>query len=68
LYHGCRAATTGGEQTDVAYSDVAQVKGRGMGTGTKIAIIVGVAAVVIIVAGVISVKNADFFRGGIRVP
>jgi len=39
-----------------------------MGTGTKIAIIVGVAAVVVIVAGVISVKNADFFRGGIRVP
>jgi hypothetical protein len=57
-----------GKQSDVSYSEVAQVRGRGMSTGTKIALIVGVAAVVVIVAGVISVKNADFFRGGIRVP
>jgi len=57
-----------GKQTQVAYSDVAGVKGRGMSTAMKIGIVIGVAVVVIAVVGVISVKNTDYFRGGIRVP
>lgn len=54
-------------QTQLAYADVASVKGRGMSTGMKIAIVVGVAVVVVAVVGVISVKNGDYFRGGITV-
>lgn len=56
------------KQTQVAYSDVAGVKGRGMSTAMKIGIVVVVAVVVVAVVGVIAVKNADYFSGGIRVP
>ena len=43
---------------DVNYSDVAKLKGQGLGAGKKIGIIVAVAAVVVGIVGYISVRNA----------
>src|SRR5512132_1975243 len=54
-----------GKKIQLAYSEVAEVKGRGMGTFTKIGIVVGVAAVVVAVAVAVAIKNFDPFKGGI---
>jgi sRNA-binding regulator protein Hfq len=54
-----------GKKVQLAYSEVAEVKGRGMGTFTKIGIVVGIAAVVVLVAVAVAIKNFDPFKGGI---
>jgi sRNA-binding regulator protein Hfq len=54
-----------GKKVQLAYSEVAEVKGRGMGTFTKIGIVVGIAAVVVAVAVAVAIKNFDPFKGGI---
>ena len=54
-----------GKKIELAYGEVAEVKGRGMGTLTKVGIVVGVAVVVLAVAVVVALKNFDPFRGGI---
>ncbi len=54
-----------GKKIQLAYSEVAEVKGRGMGTFTKIGIVVGVAAVVVAIAVAVAIKNFDPFKGGI---
>jgi hypothetical protein len=45
-----------GAKTTVAYSDVQQVKGKGLSTGWKIAIVVGIA---IVVVGIVIAAAAD---------
>ena len=57
-----------GTQTEIAYSDVAKVKGKGLSKWTKIAIVTGVAVTVVAVIGVISFKNFDPFEHGILFP
>jgi len=55
-----------GQQRTMAYADVERVKGRGgLSTGAKIGIIVGIAATVVVVAGLISFHNFDPFRNGV---
>ena len=49
----------------LAYADIERVKGRGLSTGAKIGIIVGVAAVVVVVIGIVSFKHFDPFENGI---
>ena len=49
----------------LAYADVERVKGRGLSTGAKIGIIVGVAAVVVVVIGLVSFHHLDPFENGI---
>jgi small nuclear ribonucleoprotein (snRNP)-like protein len=53
---------------ELSYSDVAKIKGQGLGKGAKIGIIVVIAVVAVGVAAYVSIRNTDFFRGGIRVP
>ena len=53
------------QKIDVSYSDVRKVKGQGLGTGAKIGLIVGAAAVVLAVVVVVAIKNFDPFEGGI---
>ncbi|MGH9970861.1 MAG: hypothetical protein ACREBG_24135 [Pyrinomonadaceae bacterium] len=55
-----------GKQIEVAYSDVAAVKGRSLSTGLKIGIILAVAVVALAVIGIAAVKSIDPFGGGIR--
>jgi len=58
-----------GRKVDMSYSAVDKLKGRGgLSTGAKIGIAVGVVVVVAAVVVLVSLKNTDFFRGGIRVP
>jgi hypothetical protein len=55
-----------GSETDIAYSDVAKVKGRGgLSKGAKFGIIAAVVGGAVIVAGIISVKNIDPFKNGV---
>lgn len=56
-----------GKQTDVAYSDVTKVKGRGMSTGLKIGIIGGALVVTLAILVIIAMRDFDPFRGGITV-
>ena len=56
------------KQIQISYSEVATVKGRGLSTGAKIGIIAGIAAAALAIAVVVSLKNFDPFKGGIRVP
>jgi hypothetical protein len=57
-----------GNKLELSYSDVARIKGQGLGKGAKIGIIVVIAVVAVGVAAYVSIRNTDFFRGGIRVP
>lgn len=58
-----------GQKIELAYSEVDEVKGRGgLSTGAKIGIIAGVAVVVAAVVVYVGIRNADYFRGGIRIP
>ena len=57
-----------GKQTEIAYSEVAKLKGKGLSKWAKIAIVTGVAIAVVAVIGVIAVKNIDPFEHGILVP
>jgi len=52
-----------GKQTEIAYRDVARLKGKGLSKWAKIAIVTGVAVTVVAVIGVIAVKNIDVFDG-----
>ncbi len=53
------------QKIELSYGDVRKVKGQGLGTGAKIGLIVGAAAVVLAVVVVVAVKNFDPFEGGI---
>ena len=57
-----------GKKIELVYSDVAEVKGRGMSTLTKVGIVAGVAVVVLAVAVVVALKNFDPFSNGGIVP
>ena len=57
-----------GKKIELVYSDVAEVKGRGMSTFTKVGIVAGVAVVVLAVAVVVALKNFDPFSNGGIVP
>ena len=57
-----------GKKVELVYSEVAEVKGRGMSTFTKVGIIAGVAVVVLAVAVVVALKNFDPFSNGGIVP
>jgi sRNA-binding regulator protein Hfq len=57
-----------GKKIEPVYSEVAEVKGRGMSTLTKIGIVVGVAVAVVAVAVVVALKNFDPFSNGGIVP
>lgn len=48
-----------GKQTELAYSDVAKVKGRGMSTGLKIGIIAGAALATVAVLVIIALRDFD---------
>jgi len=56
------------QRTELVYGDVAKVKGQGLGKGAKIAIVVASAVVVLGVVVYFGIRNADYFRGGIRIP
>jgi hypothetical protein len=56
------------QTTELAYGDVARVKGQGLGKGAKIAIVVASAVVVLGVVVYLGITNTDYFRGGIRIP
>ena len=56
------------QRTELVYGDVAKVKGQGLGKGAKIAIVVVSAVVVLGVVVYLGIRNADYFRGGIRIP
>jgi hypothetical protein len=53
------------QRIELSYNDVAKVKGQGLGTGAKIGLVVGAAAVVLAVVVVVAIKNFDPFEGGI---
>jgi len=53
------------QKIELSYTDVSKVKGQGLGTGAKIGLIVGAAAVVLAVVVVVAIKNFDPFEGGI---
>jgi sRNA-binding regulator protein Hfq len=53
------------QKIELSYTDVSKVKGQGLGTGAKIGLIVGAAAVVLAVVVVVALKNFDPFEGGI---
>ena len=58
-----------GRKVDMSYGTVDKLEGRGgLSTGAKIGIIAGVVVVVAAVVVVVSLKNTDYFRGGIRIP
>lgn len=56
-----------GKQTELAYSDVAKVKGRGMSTGLKLGIIGGAVVVTLAILVIIAMRDFDPFRGGIAI-
>jgi hypothetical protein len=49
-----------GEGTTIAYSEISEVKGKGMSRASKIGIVVGVVAAGIAVAAAVGASNADF--------
>jgi sRNA-binding regulator protein Hfq len=53
------------QKIELSYTDVSKVKGQGLGTGAKIGLILGAAAVVLAVVVVVAIKNFDPFEGGI---
>jgi sRNA-binding regulator protein Hfq len=53
------------QKIELNYNDVRKVKGQGLGSGAKIGLIVGAAAVVLAVVVVLALKNFDPFEGGI---
>ena len=55
----------GGQQVTITYADVERVKGRGLSTGAKFGIIAAVAVTAVVIAGVLSFRNFDPFRGGL---
>lgn len=50
-----------GTKTDIGYSDVAKLDGRGMSRGKKIGIIAGVTVAALVVIAIIAVKTFDLF-------
>lgn len=57
----------GGRQVTVAYADVEHLKGRGLSTGAKFGIIVGVVAAAAVVVVVVGGRNFDPFKNGIPI-
>ena len=57
-----------GQQTAIAYSEVAKVKGKGLSKWTKIGIVIGVGAVVVAVVAAVSISHLDPFENGILIP
>lgn len=54
-----------GKQTEIAYSDVTKVKGRGLSTWAKVGIVTAIAVGVLAIVVIISLRNFDPFEGGI---
>lgn len=50
-----------GNKTDIGYSDVAKLDGRGMSRGKKFGIIAGVTVAALVVVAIIAVKTFDVF-------
>ena len=50
-----------GTKTDIGYSDVAKLDGRGMSRGKKFGIIAGVTVAALVVVAIIAVKTFDVF-------
>ena len=50
-----------GNKTDIDYSDVAKLDGRGMSRGKKFGIIAGVTVAALVVVAIIAVKTFDVF-------
>jgi hypothetical protein len=57
-----------GKRSDLAYTEVAEVKGRGMSTSTKLLIIGAVAVGVIAILAVVAIKTFDPFGDGLFRP
>ncbi len=57
-----------GQQTSIAYGEVAKVKGKGLSKWTKIGIVVGVGVVVVAVVAAVSLSHLDPFENGILIP
>lgn len=53
------------KKVEIAYSEVAAVKGRGLSTAAKIGIIAAIAVGVLAIAVVVALRNFDPFSGGI---
>jgi hypothetical protein len=54
-----------GRQTEIAYVDVAKVKGRGLSTWAKVGIVTAIAVGVLAIVVIIGLRDFDFFEGGI---
>lgn len=50
-----------GNKTDIGYSDVAKLDGRGMSRGKKFGIIAGVTVAALVIVAIIAVKTFDVF-------
>jgi tetrahydromethanopterin S-methyltransferase subunit G len=53
------------KRLEFTYGEVAKVEGRGLGKGTKIAIIAGIAIGVLAIVVAIGIHNFDPFEGGL---
>jgi len=56
-----------GRKVDASYGAVTSLKGRGMSTLTKVAIVGGIAVGVLAIAVIVAIRNFDPFKGGITV-
>lgn len=56
-----------GRKVETSYGAVAALKGRGMSTITKVAIVGGIAVGVLAIAVIVSLRNFDPFEGGITI-
>jgi small nuclear ribonucleoprotein (snRNP)-like protein len=56
-----------GRKVETSYGAVAVLKGRGMSTLTKVAIVGGVAVGVLAIAVIVAIRDFDPFEGGILV-
>ncbi len=54
-----------GKETELAYSEVQKVSGRGLGKGAKFGIAAAIAVGVLAIIVVIALKNFDPFEGGL---
>jgi hypothetical protein len=57
-----------GQQTSIAYTEVAKVNGGGLSKWTKIGIVIGVGVVVVAVVAAVSLRHFDPFEHGILIP
>ena len=54
-----------GNHTDISYSDVLKLQGRGMSTGKKILIASAIGVGVLVTVALIAIRNFDPFKNGI---